>query len=78
VKPFGKGISVSMECRVVDIKETGSEGGAPISLSANPLLHIKENILTPEKRIDTGYKLNLVARMGGIFIAALSGNACLK
>jgi len=79
IKPFRvKESPVQMECRVVDIKEMGSEGGAANLIICEILLmHINENILNAENRIDPD-KIDLVARMGGDLYCRASGNALFE
>jgi flavin reductase (DIM6/NTAB) family NADH-FMN oxidoreductase RutF len=79
VKPFRvKESPVQMECKVVDIKETGTEGGAANLIICEILLmHINENILNAEKRIDPD-KIDLVARMGGDLYCRASGSALFE
>ena len=79
VKPFRvKESPVQMECKVLDIKETGNEGGAANLIICEILLmHINENILNAENRIDP-HKIDLVARMGGDFYCRASGSALFE
>ena len=76
VKPFRvKESPVQMECKVVDIKETGSEGGAANLIICEILLmHINEQILNADNKIDPD-KIDLVARMGGDLYCRASGSA---
>jgi len=56
---------VQFECNVTDIIALGKEAGAGNLIIAEVVkLHINENILDSEKRIDP-IKIDLVARMGG-------------
>jgi len=79
VKPFRvKESPVQMECKVLNVIETGHEGGAANLIICEILLmHINENILTEEKRIDPN-KIDLVARMGGDLYCRASGNALFE
>lgn len=76
VKPFRvKESPVQMECKVLEVKETGKEGGAANLIICEILLmHISENILTGEGKIDP-QKIDLVARMGGDLYCRASGPA---
>ncbi len=76
IKPFRvKESPVQMECKVLEVKETGTEGGAANFIICEILLmHINGNILTEEKRIDPD-KIDLVARMGGDTYCRASGSA---
>jgi flavin reductase (DIM6/NTAB) family NADH-FMN oxidoreductase RutF len=79
IKPFRvKESPVQMECKVVDVKETGTEGGAANLIICEILLmHISEDILNAEKRIDPD-KIDLVARMGGDLYCRASGSALFE
>lgn len=62
--PRVKESPVQLECKVVDVIETGKEGGAANLIVCHILLmHISEDVLTPDKKIDQ-HKIDLVARMG--------------
>jgi flavin reductase (DIM6/NTAB) family NADH-FMN oxidoreductase RutF len=66
---------VQMECRVRDIIETGTEGGAGNLVICEVLvMHINDNVLNDHQQIDP-YKIDLVARMGGDFYCRASGTA---
>jgi len=79
VKPFRvKESPVQMECKVLDIKETGTEGGAANLIICEILLmHISEHILNADQRIDPD-KIDLVARMGGDLYCRASGAALFE
>jgi flavin reductase (DIM6/NTAB) family NADH-FMN oxidoreductase RutF len=66
VKPFRvKESPVQFECRINEIVETGSEGGAGNLVICEVLkMHIREDILDGNGYIDQ-HKIDLVARMGG-------------
>src|SRR5690554_123610 len=66
VRPFRVAESpVQFECRIQDIVELGSEGGAGNLIIAEVLkMHLREDLLDEEGRIDQ-HKIDLVARMGG-------------
>lgn len=66
VKPFRvKESPVQFECRINEIVETGSEGGAGNLVICEVLkMHIQEDILDENGYIDQ-QKIDLVARMGG-------------
>jgi flavin reductase (DIM6/NTAB) family NADH-FMN oxidoreductase RutF len=65
VRPFRvKESPVQMECRIRDIIETGRGGGAANLLICEVLvMHISEDILTPDGSIDQ-QKIRLVGRLG--------------
>lgn len=79
VKPFRvKESPVQMECKVLDVIETGKEGGAANLIICEILLmHIDDSVLTEEKKIDP-QKLDLVARMGGDWYCRASGSALFE
>jgi flavin reductase (DIM6/NTAB) family NADH-FMN oxidoreductase RutF len=63
--PMVKESKVKMECRVNEIKVLGEKGGAGNLVICEVIrVHISEDILTEEKKIDQ-QKLNHVARLGG-------------
>ena len=69
---------VQMECKVRDIIETGTEGGAGNLIICEVLvMHINDNILNEKKQIDP-HKIDLVARMGGDFYCRASGTAVFE
>ncbi len=73
--PRVKESPVQMECRVLEVKETGDQGGAANLIVCEILLmHIDDSILNPENKIDAN-KIDLVARMGGDLYCRASGNA---
>ncbi len=63
--PMVKESKVKMECRVLEIKPLGTEGGAGNLVICEVLcMHIDESILDENKKIDQT-KLHHVARLGG-------------
>ena len=68
VKPFRvKESPVQFECKVLEIKELGKEGGAGNLIICEVVrLHLDENVLDENQNIDQ-MKLDLVARAGGSF-----------
>lgn len=79
VKPFRVAESpVQMECKVKDIIETGTGGGAGNLVICEPiLLHVNDNILDIDGKIDP-QKIDLVARMGGDYYCRASGTAVFE
>lgn len=56
---------VQFECKVIEVKELGNEGGAGNLIFCEILkMHISEAVLDENKRIDQ-HKIDLVSRMGG-------------
>ena len=56
---------IKLECKVIEVKPLGTQGGAGNLVIAEVLvMHIDDSILNAENKIDQT-KLNLVARLGG-------------
>jgi flavin reductase (DIM6/NTAB) family NADH-FMN oxidoreductase RutF len=63
--PMVKESKVKMECKVLEIKKLGDEGGAGNLVLCEVLcMHIDENILDENRKIDQR-KLRQIARLGG-------------
>ncbi len=63
--PMVKESKVKMECRVIEIKPLGAEGGAGNLVICEVLLmHIDDSLFTEEKKLDQR-KIHHVARLGG-------------
>lgn len=79
VKPPRVGESpVAFECKVLQIIETGSQGGAGNLVICEVILaHIKEEILDEKGRIDTR-KIDLVGRMGAEWYCRANGDALFE
>lgn len=79
IKPFRvKESPVQMECKVLNVIETGHEGGAANLVVCEILLmHINDDVLTEDKKIDQ-HKIDLVARMGFDWYCRASGNALFE
>ncbi len=79
VKPWRLAESpVQMECQVMQIIETGTEGGAGnLIICKVVVMHIDDAILDEQKRIDP-QKIDLVARMGGDYYCRASGDAVFE
>jgi flavin reductase (DIM6/NTAB) family NADH-FMN oxidoreductase RutF len=79
VKPFRvKESPVQFECKVLEVKETGSEGGAGNLIICEVLMmHINDNVLNEHQQIDP-HKIDLVARMGGDYYCRASGHAVFE
>ena len=70
--PRVKESPVQMECKVIEIKPLGSEGGAGNLVIAEVLMiHINENILDNDGKIDQP-KLHHLARLGGNWYARIN------
>jgi flavin reductase (DIM6/NTAB) family NADH-FMN oxidoreductase RutF len=79
VKPFRvKESPVQLECKVREVIELGTEGGAGNLIICEILLiHISESVLDEHGHIDPN-KIDLVARMGGDWYCRASGAALFK
>ncbi|HEY5463347.1 MAG TPA: flavin reductase family protein [Hanamia sp.] len=70
--PRVKESPVQLECKVLEVKHLGTEGGAGnLIICEIMLMHINENILDENGEIDQ-LKINHVARLGGNFYAKIS------
>ena len=70
--PRVKESPVQLECKVIEVKELGTEGGAGNLVIAEVLImHINENILNTDGNIDQN-KMDVVARLGGNWYARVN------
>jgi flavin reductase (DIM6/NTAB) family NADH-FMN oxidoreductase RutF len=76
VKPFRVAESpAQLECKVLQVIETGQEGGAGNLIICEMLcMHIHDEVLNEDGVIDP-HKIDLVARMGGDYYCRASGSA---
>ncbi|MFI5141560.1 MAG: flavin reductase family protein [Bacteroidia bacterium] len=79
IKPFRVGEApVTMECKVIEVKELGEKGGAGnLIICEVQLIHIKEEVLDAHGKIDQ-QKIDLVARMGGNWYCRAHGDALFE
>jgi flavin reductase (DIM6/NTAB) family NADH-FMN oxidoreductase RutF len=79
VKPFRvKESPVNLECKVLQVLETGKEGGAGNLIICEVVkMHIDERILGEDGQIDP-HKIDLVARMGKDYYCRASGDAVFE
>ncbi len=69
---------VQMECKVIEVKELGTEGGAGNLVICEILkIYIDENILDENQMIDQK-KIDLVARMGGNWYCRADENSMFE
>lgn len=69
---------VQLECKVIEVKELGKQGGAGNLIICEIIkIHINEAILNSENQIDTT-KIDLVARMGDNWYCRANGNALFE
>jgi len=79
VKPFRVAESPSqIECKVLEIKEMGTGGGAGNLVICEVLrIHIKDDVLTEDQKIDQT-KMNLVGRLGGSWYSRTDKSALFE
>ncbi len=79
VRPFRVAESpVQLECKVLEVKELGTTGGAGNLIICEVLkMHISEEILNEKGTIDQ-HKIDLVARMGGNWYCRANGKALFE
>lgn len=79
VKPFRvKESPAQLECKVLEVKETGHEGGAGnLIICEVVMMHIQDEVLNEMGQIDP-HKIDLVARMGADYYCRASGNAVFE
>ena len=76
--PRVKESPVAFECRVNEVVELGTTGGAGNLIISEVLkIHIRKEFLDDTDKLDTT-KLDLVGRMGGSWYARASGNALFE
>lgn len=69
---------VQMECKVLEVKELGQNGGAGNLIICEVVrMHISEDVLDADGKVDQR-KIDLVARMGGSFYCHASGDALFE
>ena len=63
--PMVKESKVQLECKVLEVKQLGTEGGAGnLVICEVMVMHIADSLLNEDKKLDQT-KLDLVARLGG-------------
>lgn len=73
--PMVKEAKVKLECKVIEIKSLGNEGGAGQLVIAEVLkMHVEESILNEEKKMIDPLKFHQVARMGGDWYSVINEN----
>ncbi len=79
IRPFRvKESPVQMECKVLEVKQMGTGGGSGnLIICEIILVHISEDILNADKKIDPN-KIDLVGRMGGNYYCRASGAALFE
>ena len=79
VRPFRiKESPVQLECKVLEVKELGNEGGAGNLIICEIIkLHISEDVLNEDQMVDQK-KIDLVARMGGNWYCRADQNSMFE
>lgn len=79
VKPLRvKESPVQIECKVIEVKSLGTQGGAGNLVICEVLkMHIREEVLNEEKNIDTR-KIDLVSRMGDNWYCRANGDSLFE
>ncbi|HEX8515507.1 MAG TPA: flavin reductase family protein [Bacteroidia bacterium] len=79
VKPFRvKESPAQLECKVREVIELGTEGGAGnLIICEVILMHISEDVLDANKQIDP-HKIDLVARLGANWYSRTNGNSLFE
>jgi len=76
--PMVKESKVKLECKVIEIKPLGTEGGAGNLVICEVLkLHINDDLLDENKKLDQR-KINHVARLGGDWYCLVNENSLFK
>jgi len=76
--PMVKESKIKMECRVVEVKPLGTEGGAGNLVICEVLvMHIDESILNEENKIDQT-KMHHIARLGGDWYCKVDEHSLFK
>ena len=76
--PVIKEAKAALECKVIEVKSLGEEGGAGQLVICEVLcIHIADEILDSEKKIDQS-KLELVARLGGDWYCKVTADNLFK
>ncbi len=76
--PMVKESKIKLECKVIEIKPLGTEGGAGNLVICEVLcMHIDESILDENKKIDQT-KIHHVARLGGDWYAKVDESSLFK
>lgn len=76
--PRVKESPVQLECKVIEIKELGTNGGAGNLVICEIIkIHISEKVLNQDNQIDTK-KIDLVARMGDNWYVRANGPALFE
>ncbi len=76
--PRVKEAPVAFECKVIEVKSLGEQGGAgQLVICEVQLIHIADRVLDENGKIDPN-KIDLVARMGGNWYSRAQGDAIFE
>lgn len=76
--PMVKESKIKMECKVIEVKPLGTEGGAGNLVICEVLyMHIDDGILDADKKIDQT-RIQHVARLGGDWYSRVDNNSLFK
>ena len=76
--PMVKESKIKLECKVIEVKPLGTEGGAGNLIICEVLaMHIDESILDEKKKIDQT-KFNAIARLGGDWYCKVDSSNLFK
>lgn len=76
--PFVKESKISMECRMLELKPMGRQGGAGNLVICEVLvMHVSESLLDQQQKIDPG-KFRQVARLGGDWYTRMDESLLFK
>ncbi len=76
--PMVKESKIKMECKVIEVKPLGTEGGAGnLVICEVMMMHIDDSILDDNKKIDQ-LKMRHVARLGGDWYCKADANSLFK
>lgn len=80
VKPFlVKEAKIKMECKVLELKSLGDEGGAGQLVIAEVLcMHVNDEILNVEKTMIDQLKMHHIARLGGDWYSVVNDQSLFK
>ena len=76
--PLVKESPISFECKVIEVKALGDQGGAGNLVICEVLLfHINDDLIDSNGKVDP-FKLDAVARMGGNYYARVHGESIFE
>ncbi len=77
--PMVKESKIKLECKVIEIKSLGDQGGAgQLVISEVLCIHVDESILNEDKTMIDQTKMNHIARLGGDWYSKIDGTNLFK